>query len=183
MSISKRETNLALITLIALLAGGTWWLVDSKLPIWRGMQDEIEITQNKIRSNKTAIEMQNKWMGELKNLQSGLRVFDSADTSVAPDLMKVVSKIADKHDFLITSQRPQNEKKMGELFELGINCSWEATLEAAVHFLAALQEEGVNYDVRSLDMRPGRNVKEKNKLSGTMMIHFAYTRRPNPKNK
>lgn len=176
MNISKREVQLGIITLVSILVGGTWYYADSKIAEWKGMQLQIEQTKNKIRLDQGAISMQGTWMEELSGLQSNLRVFD-LNKNVSPDLQEVLRKISKKYDFQITQFRPQNEKRLGDLFELGINCSWEAELESLVKFLAELQLQGVNYDVRTLTITPAQTQKDKEKLRGTMMIFCAYTRK------
>ena len=88
--------------------------------------------------------------------------------------MKTIKTISDKYGLDITRNQPYAEKPTGDLFELGINCTWQGTLDAIVGFLAELQQQGVSYDVRQLNVTPlGRNT---GRLKGNMVIHCAYTR-------
>ncbi len=175
MKISQREMILGVATIGCLLIGTTWYLVDRKTDEWKAMQTEIENLEQQIRLHETAIKRQDSWKGELDALQKELRVFGTKQRSVSPELMKTIKSISHKHGLDITRSQPFNEKPTGDLFELGINCTWEGKLKAMVGFLADLQQQGVRYDVRTLNVQPvGKNT---GKLKGNMVIHCAYTRK------
>ena len=177
MKISQREMVLGATTLAAILIGLTWYMVDSKTDTWKSKKNDIEQLQAQIRLDHRRIAMQEEWMAELNELQKDLRVFDSKKTSVAPELMKTIKGISNKHNLDITRSQPYPEKPTGDLFELGINCTWEGKLDAMVGFLTELQQQGVRYDIRSLNVSPmGKNT---GKLKGNMVINCAYTKKPN----
>ncbi len=176
MKISQREMILGVASLAAVLGGITWYLVDSKVDEWKSKANQIEKNKQQIRHYETAIKMQENWRGELDTLQSGLRVFDADQHSVSPELMKTIKGISTKHKLDITRSQPYNETPTGNLFELGINCTWQGSLEAMVGFLADLQQQGVSYDVRQLNVTPAGN--NTGKLKGNMVLHCAYTRKP-----
>ena len=174
MKMSQREMMLGVVTLAAILAGTTWYMVDSKLAVWKSKQTEIEKLRQQISLHQNAIKMQESWLDDLNALQQDLRVFDAGQRSVAPDLMKTIKDVSDKHDLDITRSQPYAEKPTGNLFELGINCTWEGKLDALVGFLAELQQQGVRYDVRTLNITPvGNNT---GRLKGNIVINCAYTR-------
>jgi Tfp pilus assembly protein PilO len=176
MKISKREMNLGIVSLATVLIGFTWYVIDSKTDTWKSKAVEIEKTRQQTRYYESAIRNQQNWMDELNSLQQDLRVFDTELNSVAPELMKTIKSISSKHNLEITRNNPRNETPTGDLFELGINCTWEGELESLVGFLADLQQQKVRYDVRSLNVKPtGDN---SGKLSGNMLILCAYTRQP-----
>ena len=174
MKISQREMFLGVATLAAVLGGIAWYLVDSRTEEWKAKANTITKAEQQIRQYQTAIKMQEDWLDELNALQAGLRKFEVEQRSVSPELMKTIKSISSKHELDITRSQPYNEKPTGDLFELGINCTWQGSLEAMVGFLAELQQQGVNYDVRQLNVTPvGKNT---GKLKGNMVIHCAYTR-------
>jgi hypothetical protein len=176
MKITQREMILGVATLAALLGGATWYIVDSKLDEWKSMANEIQKLEQQISLHQNAIKMQENWMDELNALQQDLRAFDTTKRSVSPDLMKTIKGISNKHGLDILNSNPYAEKPTGDLYEIGINCTWEGTLDAMVGFLADLQQQGVRYDVRSLTVSPvGKNT---GKLKGNMVIHCVYTRKP-----
>lgn len=175
MKITQREMMLSVVTLAAVLGGTTWYMVDSKVEEWRSKAGTIEKAEQQIRHYQAAIKMQENWLDELHTLQEGLRIFDIAQRNVSPELMKTVKTISSKYELDITRSQPYPEKPTGDLFELGINCTWQGPLDAMVGFLTELQQQGVNYDVRQLNVTPvGKNT---GKLKGNMVIHCAYTKK------
>lgn len=175
MKISQREMVLGVATLAAVLIGAAWYLIDNKTEAYRAKADAITKAEQQIRHYQTAIKMQEDWLDELTDLQGGLRTFTADQRSVSPELMKIIKDISSRHQLDITRSQPYNEKPTGDLFELGINCTWEGKLDALVGFLTELQQQGVSYDVRQLNVTPvGKNT---GKLKGNMVIHCAYTRK------
>lgn len=175
MKMSQREMILGVATLAAVLMGGTWYLIDSKMEHWKDMAAQIENLKQQTRLHENAIQKQGDWLGDLNELQDHLPVFAPDQQSVAPELVKTIKQVASPHGLLILKSNPYKEKTTGDLFELGINCSWEGSLEALVGFLTDLQQQGVRYDPRTLNVTPiGKNT---GKLKGNIVIHCAFTRR------
>lgn len=176
MKISQREMILGVVTLTVVLGLVTYAIVNGKVDAHKAKKTEIDGLHQQIRLDERRIKMQDDWIAELNELQKNLRVFDTKQKSVSPELMKTVNTIANKHDLDINRSQPRSEKPTDDLFELGINCTWEGKLESLVGFLAEIQQQGVRYDVRSLNVAPvGKNT---NRLKGNMVINCAYTRKP-----
>ncbi|MDF7825562.1 type 4a pilus biogenesis protein PilO [Pontiellaceae bacterium B12227] len=179
MKISQREMILGVITLATVLGLVTYAIVNGKLDEHKAKKTEIESLRQQIRLDERRIKMQDEWIAELNELQKDLRVFDTKLKNPSPELMKTVNMIANKHQLDIKRNQPRGEKPTDDLYELGINCTWEGKLEALVGFLAEIQQQGVRYDVRSLNVAPvGKNT---NRLKGNMVINCAYTRKPGGK--
>lgn len=176
MKITQREMLLGIGTITALLGGLTYYIINGQLAEHQANKTKMENLEQQIVLAETRITMQENWIEELNNLQKDLRVFDTKQRSVSPELMKTVNTIAAKHGLNISRSQPRTEKPTGDLFELGINCVWDGELEAVVGFLAELQQQGVRYDVRSLRVQPGGT--NSSKLKGNMVIFCAYTRKP-----
>lgn len=177
MKITQREMILGVVAMTALLAGLTYGIVNKRIDAHKAKKTEIANLNQEIRLNELRIKMQDDWIAELNELQKDLRVFDTKQKSVSPELMKTVNLIAKKHDLDIPRSQPRGEKPTDDLFELGINCTWEGKLDALVGFLAELQQQGTRYDVRTLNVTPvGKNT---GRLKGNMVIHCAFTRKPN----
>ncbi len=175
MKVSDREMILGVATLTVVLFGGTWFLIDGKVDQWKAKKTEIKQLRQQIARHEAAIRMQDEWADELHELESKLIVFDTDKRSVSPDLMKIINSIANQYGLEITKTNPQQEKPTGNLFELGINCTWTSELDALVGFLTDLQQQGVRYNVRSLTIKPmGKNT---GKLSGNLVVDCAYTRK------
>jgi hypothetical protein len=178
MKITQREMMLGVVTLACVLIGTTWYAVDKKTEAWKSKKTQIDKLHQQIRLHQNAIKMQENWMDELDVLQQELRVFADDQRSVSPQLMKTIKEISDKHVLEITRSQPYAEKPTGNLFELGINCTWQGSLDALVGFLTDLQQQGVRYDVRTLNIQPvGKN---SGNLKGNIVINCAYTRQAIP---
>lgn len=179
MKISQREMVLGVATLACLLIGGTWYGVNGKVAEWKDKKGEIARLRDQIIRHEAAINMQSEWSEELAGLEERLRVFDTEQRSVSPELMRTINQIADNHELDILRSNPFDEKPTGNLFELGINCTWNGDLTALVGFLTELQQQGIRYDIRSLNIQPAG--KNSGSLKGNMVINCAYTRRPGAK--
>ena len=64
--------------------------------------------------------------------------------------MQTIKRISPLNmEFRITRNQPYAEKPTGDLFEMGINCTWQGDLPSIIGFLTELQQKGVQYDVRT----------------------------------
>ncbi len=175
MKVTERELILGVATLACVVLGGTWYGVNGKVAEWKSRKGEILRLRDQITRHQAAIKMQDEWADELHGLEQELRVFDTGQRSVSPELMKTVNSIADKYELKISKTNPQAEKPTGDLFELGINCTWQGKLDAVVGFLTELQQQGVRYNIRTLNIKPvGQNTGQ---LQGNMIIDCAFTRK------
>ncbi|QBG46208.1 hypothetical protein EGM51_01865 [Verrucomicrobia bacterium S94] len=176
MKISQREMILGVATLTLIMGGLTYIVIHNKMAVHRTNKTKIENLKQQILLDEARIRMQQNWIEELNERQKDLRVFDTEQRSVSPELMKSINSIAGRHGLHITRNQPRSENPTGDLFELPINCVWDGTLESLVNFLTELQQQGVRYDVRSLTVQPAG--KNSGKLKGNMVIHCVYTRKP-----
>lgn len=175
MKVSQRELTLGVITLVSLMVGVTWYVMDDKLAEHKAKGAEITRLEGQIRIDERRVKMQDEWMAELEELQRGLRLFDIKKKIVSPDLMDTINNIADKHGLNIIRNHPRPEVPTDDLFEMAITCPWEGELEALVGFLAELQQQGARYDIRMLDISPvGKNT---GRLKGSMVLHCAYIKK------
>tara|TARA_A100001015_G_scaffold270530_1_gene323165 strand:+ start:3165 stop:3704 length:540 start_codon:yes stop_codon:yes gene_type:complete len=172
MKISEREMILLVLSIATILFGGTWYYVDSKVPEYKNKRIEIERLEAQIRLDQRRISMQKDWIDTLNSLQKDLQVFDIKQKSVSPQLMQIIKNISTKHGIRIIRNQPYAEKPTGDLFEMGINCTWQGDLPSIVGFLTELQQKGVQYDIRTLNISP--EGKKSGRLKGNMVIHCAY---------
>ena len=90
-------------------------------------------------------------------------------------IIKQALDIALKNGVIITKNQPFKEEPTGDLFEISINCSWQTNLESIINFLDEIQQNGMKYDVISLNISPDGN--NPRKLKGNMVIQCAYIRK------
>jgi len=175
MKLNKRETTLLILTLSTILLGGTWLIVQGKLDKLKSMSQEKKTLQNKIDFDRQTIQRQDRWLSDLNKLQNKLRIFSATQHSVAPQLIRQIKSYALRHGVTIFNIKPREEKTIGDLYELGINYSWEGTQKELVDFLFELQENNIRYDVRDLNIKPkGKNTGQ---LSGNMVVYCAFIRK------
>lgn len=176
MKINNREMILINISVTTILFGLLWMLIENKTPEYKNKKIEIERIESQIRLDHRRISMQKNWINELNLLQKNLTTFDYSQKSVSPQLMQTIKNLAIKQGVEITRSQPYPEKPTGDLYEMGINCTWNGELSAIVKFLTELQQKGVQYDIRTLNISP--DGKKNNLLKGNMVIYCAYIRNP-----
>lgn len=171
MKISKRETLLGLFALTATLFGLTYWLAGSRIEAQRQMKaDKIRLL-HQIEVHKRILSEKDTWYKRLEELQAQLPVYD-AKTAITAELPKTIKRMADERGLDLTRTQTEREKQIGTLYELGISCTWEGTLDALVHFLYDLQSQGIRFDVLQLNAQP--DAQRDRILKGSMTIDCAY---------
>ena len=171
MKISKRETSLGLIALTATLFGLTYWLAGSRIAEHREMKTDKARLLHQIELHKRVLAAKDEWYSRLEELQAQLPVYDET-ISITAELLKLIKRTADEHGLDLVRTQPYSEKQTGSLYELGVSCNWEGSLDALVHFLYALQEQGIRFDVLQLNAQP--DAKRDRILKGSMLINCAY---------
>lgn len=171
MKISKRETLLGLFALTATLFGLTYWLAGSRIEAQRQMKaDKIRLL-HQIEVHKRILSGKDSWYKRLEELQAQLPVYD-AKTAITAELPKTIKRMADERGLDLTRTQTEREKQVGTLYELGISCTWEGTLDALVRFLYDLQSQGIRFDVLQLNAQP--DAQRDRILKGSMTINCAY---------
>ena len=118
--------------------------------------------------------MNNIWENELIILEKKLKKFEKNEKSVSPQLMQEIKKIASSNGVNITRNQPFDEKPIGDLFEIGINCTWNSNLESLILFLAELQKNNLRYNIKTINIMP--NTKD-SQLKGNMIIECAFMKK------
>jgi hypothetical protein len=175
MKISKREGILGLVTLAAVLFTVTVWLADSRLAEQRRMRDDKERLLREIKLHQRILAEKDNWAVRLQELQKQVPVY-SEKSSVSSEMLKLISSMANGHSLDLIRTQPYREEQVGSLYELGVNCDWEGTLDSLVRFLYDLQQQGLRFDVRQLTAQP--HAQRDQILKGSMTIDCAYRKEP-----
>jgi len=170
---SKREMVIGVATLFTVLFGLTYGLGGSKIEEQRTMAEQKTRLLRQIQLHKRILEEQKNWTGRLEELQAQLPVYGQR-VSVNGEILKTIKRMADKHRLDLTKSRTDPESAVGNLFELSVVCDWEGELDALVHFLYEINEQGLRFDVRELTIRP--DAKRAGIIRGDMIIDCAYRR-------
>lgn len=173
MKISKREMIIGIATLFTVLFGLTYGLGGSKIEEQRNLAEDKARLLRQIKLHQRILKEQEKWAGRLEELQAQLPAYDQR-VSVNGEILKSIKRIADRHKLDLTKSRTNPEQAVGNLFELSVVCDWEGELDALVHFLFEVNEQGLRFDVRELTVRP--DAKRAGILGGDIIIDCAYRR-------
>jgi len=89
--------------------------------------------------------------------------------------LELMDNMASKNGIKIIKRQAGEEKKMGEVYELPVECKeWEGSLDSMSHFLFDMQSEGGMLDIRQLLVKPtGKDV-----LRGRFTLYCAYMKEP-----
>lgn len=176
MKISKREIVLCLITFTAVLAGFTYWMAGSKIAEQRRIKEDKARLLRQIELHKKILEGKAGWYSRLEELQAQLPSY-SEKAAVSAELPKLIKRMADERGLDLVRTQTEQEKQIGSLYELGVSCNWEGSLEALVRFLYALQSQGLRFDVLQLSVQP--DAQRERILKGSMLIECAYRKTAN----
>jgi hypothetical protein len=168
MKLSRREQVLMLITLAVVLGGLSYGLVAPVFGRWKQLNDEAAALRHEMELNTKIIERRAMW--DQRYAERAGEVPRYASRSVAPELLKAVRELAERHGVSLLRIEPGRETQSGELYELSIPCSWEAELEALTRMLFDLQQMENRFDVHSLTVSPQKD----GRLKGGMNIYCAY---------
>jgi len=171
MKISKRETFLGLATLTAILFGLTYWMAGSRIDEQKRIKTEKVRLLRQIELHKRILAEKDVWYSRLEELHSQLPLYDNK-TAITAELLKLIKRTADEHKLDLVRTQPYSEKQTGTLYELGVSCNWEGSLDALVRFLYDLQKQGVRFDVLQLNAQP--DAQRDRILKGSMLIDCAY---------
>jgi Tfp pilus assembly protein PilO len=174
VKISKRETFLGLIALTAILFGLSYWLAGSRIAEQREMKIKKASLLHQIELHKRILSEKDSWYSRLEELQSQLPVYDEK-ISITAELLKLIKRTADEYGLDLVRTQPYSEKQTGTLYELGVSCNWEGSLDALVKFLYELQKQGVRFDVLQLNAQP--DARRDRILKGSMLIDCAYRKK------
>lgn len=174
MRISKRETLLGLIALTAILFGLTYWLAGSRIDEQRQIKADKARLLHQIELHKRILSEKDAWYTRLEELQSQLPLYDEK-TAITAELLKLIKRTADEHGLDLVRTQPYREEQTGNLYELGVSCNWEGSLDALVKFLYEIQKQGVRFDVLQLNVQP--DAQRDRILKGSMIIDCAYRKK------
>ena len=175
MKVSNREMWLIISTVIVISIFILFVYLNKRLPIFNENNNKINSINSLIISAKRNINMNNVWLKDLESLEKDLKIFEKSKNNISPELMQIINNIASKNGVLITRNQPFKEKPIGDLFEVSINCSWQSDLNSIVGFLTEIQNNGLKYDITTLNISP--DVKNSKRLKGNMVIQCAYIKK------
>lgn len=173
MNLSRRETVMAVVTLLIVVLGGSVFLGRPLWTKWKNAAGERQRLANENRLNERLIKQRGEVADRLGAIRGRLPRF-RPDQPVTAELLKTVKKLADESQVAITRMEPDQEKQVGDLSEVAIDCQWDATLEGIVRFLYAIQVQGAILDIRQITVAPAQSAA--GRLKGTFTVFCAFSR-------
>jgi Tfp pilus assembly protein PilO len=175
MKISTREMGLAWATTMVLILAGTYWFGQPKAKAWKNAAKDREALGWRMKEIDHLLSDQTNVNQRLDVLRKQLPAHPQGK-DVTAELLMTLERTAQQHGLILLRREPEKEKSAGDLYEVAINCTWESTLDALVHFLYALQIQGAILDIRQLTVTPGQGGPDR--LKGNFTVDCAYTRTP-----
>ncbi len=172
MTLTPRESVLALVTAAILATVATGAFLAPKIERWREQRQEMAVAQSDIALSRSLVAARERWIGEYRELSRNIPRF-AADQKMDIHWLSIMDRAAAKNGVKIIRRQALEQVRQGSLYELPIECQdWEGSLEALVRFLFDLQNQDAMMDVRQLMIRPrGRGV-----LRGRFSLACIYTR-------
>lgn len=173
IQLNRREVRLALITLIVVLIGLTYWIGEPQYEAWQESSGQMDLLVREKMAAQRLLDQQGELDSRLSVLREALPSY-AMGVDVTAQKLRNLQRFADEHNLLLLRREPEPERQIGDLYELAITCTWEGELSALVPFLYALQAQGAIVDVRQLTISPARDSAER--LRGTLTVDYAYSR-------
>jgi hypothetical protein len=173
--VTGRETALAFVTITVALFGGTFLMARSRFSQWQELRAKQDRLEREIRADRELISRRDEWEAEFAQVRQLLPA-QPPDRKMDIFWLTVIDRLAAKHDVKITKIEASDEERLGDVYELPIECkTWEASLDSIVRFLFDLQSQGAMLDIRQLFVRS----KDGGKLRGRLTLFCAYRREEN----
>ncbi len=165
---------LGVVTTLVVLLAGTYWLAGPKIAEWKEIDKKMAGLASGMQVTQHLIEQRPTWEMRLTDLRKDLPRH-TVSKEVTAELLKNLEQTARQHGLSLLRREPGQEENMGDnLYEVAIHCTWEGDLKALVHFLYAIQMQGVILDIRQLTVTPLQGENEK--LKGSFTVDCAYSR-------
>ena len=174
MKLSPRETLLACLTSLAALAGLTYLFAEPRVRELARLSAEQRKVAERITVIQKMVNQKPVWDKRLKEVERSLPEY-APDKDVTADLLIALDRISKTHNVSLTRREAEKEKHVGQVYEMALQCSYEATLENLVHFLLELQSQAAILDVNQLSVKP-----EKEILKGGFNVNGVYRRTGKP---
>jgi hypothetical protein len=138
---------------------------------WRNLRARQAEVRAGLEADQRLIDERPKWQARYGEIGRKL-VAIPPDKKTDAYWLSVMDRAATANALNISKRQAMEEKSMGDVYELPIECQWEGSLPALVHFLFDLQSQGAMFDVRQLLIKP----TAKDLLRGRFVLYCAYTR-------
>ena len=174
MIVTPRERAMLVLTVLAALYGGLGLTLRGRLEQLKTLRGTLREQRALLADRGALVARRAEWEAQYAGLQNLMPVFE-AGRRVDTYWLAIMDRLAAKNSITIIKPQLGEEKPVGDVFELPIECKdWEGSLEGLVGFLYDLQAEGAMLDVRGMFIRP--SPKNPALLRGSFTLYCAYLR-------
>lgn len=170
----RQKAVFASLAVVALYAGAVaFWFLSAE-GSWRKAARRYEKAKETYEKEERLIAEKDRWDAAYEEEKANMPTFASGKATDTTWLQKT-GAIAATNLVQISQRGAKKESlEIDDVTVMPIDMTWEASLEALVKFLYALEnsDEGL-FDVASLSVRPGQ---KKGYLRGSFTINCAYMR-------
>jgi hypothetical protein len=173
MKLTNREMILGWATLLAVLLMVLYLIGAARWEQARTLSQERATLVRQLRDTERLLARRGDVDARLVAIRKRLPQY-APGRDVTADILRDLENTARTHNVTLTRRDAERERSAGELMEVSVLCTWEADLDGLVHFLYALESQGVTRQVRQLTVSPGPD----RRLKGNVVADHAYTRGP-----
>lgn len=174
MSMTKREKVLAAATVFVVAFGLALTQARSRLEAIRTKSGAAGELAAKIQMQRELIGAAADWAARYDGVKDQMPVFERG-RQVDTYWLNIMDLAAEQYGVKIRNRSAKQETVMSDVCEFPIEVrEWEATLEAFVKFVHAIQSEGAMLDMREMRVAPLPN--RPGILKGSFTLYCAYMR-------
>lgn len=173
MKITTREMTLGWMAGVVILLTLSFLFCAPKITVWKEVSNKRKAVAARIELAEHLTAQREQWNKKLQDVAQKLTKYPP-DQDVVADYLRILEDVAKKNGITLSQRQPQREKKHNDLYELAIDCPWDADLEALVRFLFDLEQQKVTMDIDDLNV--SLVAGGKGKLKGKFALICLYTR-------
>ncbi|MGI5869897.1 MAG: hypothetical protein ACOX9C_10705 [Kiritimatiellia bacterium] len=174
MSLTKREKVLAAATAFVLAFGLVGTQARSRVEAIRTKSANASALSDRIRMQRELIGAAADWAARYEAVKDQMPVFEHGK-QVDTYWLSIMDLAAEQYGVKIRNRSAKQETVMSDVCEFPIEVrEWEATLEAFIRFVHAIQSEGAMLDMREMRVAPLPN--RPGILKGSFVLYCAYMR-------
>lgn len=150
MAISKRERNLLIITITAVVVAVNVFFVAPLFGKWEGLDRQLKNKRLELAGMQATIAREPQWRGDYEKLGHDLK---SSSTFEAPsEVLKKIEEVGGGTGILIQDRRMLRPEPREVYREFPVQCRFQATTESLVKFLFGIQNAAGFMTVESLSV-------------------------------
>lgn len=174
MMVSQREKAMLVVVVILLLYASIGVSFRRRMAEIGDLKMVRERARRELNDKRALVAMRRQWEETYAGKKALMPVF-RPDERVETHWLKTLNGLAAANEVTLPKTQAGQEKEVGGVYEMTIDCECEGSLEALVPFLHALYAEGAMLDVRKLTLRPNTG-KGAGGLRASFSLCCAYMR-------